>query len=332
MPISTSSISSYEPDTYSLMSQATSTMTIGDSLPAQLVRKTARKGFTFNIMSVGPAGMGKTTLLSALFGKNLEITTDICPERKDLLNPPVTIATKTFDIEEKRVRLKLKVAESEDYGEALCLKNTHIPLVEFIDMQFADYHRRESSYDRRNIRDKMIHCLFFFISPYGHGLTKLDLEFLISVHERVNIIPIIARAEALTSIERAAFKRRVKDDLKKYNIRVYQMSDPDPDDPDDVKKAFKDIQEAMPFAISSVTLKSDNTLTDRCLDWGQIDSNNLDHSDFLLLKTMLHMQIPDLCEVTHEVFYEEYRLKMMQMGYSSPNSASKTPSKVSTHL
>lgn len=314
MPISTSSIGDYEPDTYSLLSQATSTMTIGDSLPAQLVRKTAKRGFTFNIMSVGPSEMGKTTLLTAMFGKSLEITKENQPTKSDPLNPPVTIASKTFDIEEKRVRLRLTVAESENYGDALKLKDTHLPLVQYIDSQFADYHRRESSYDRRQIRDKMIHCLFFFISPFGHGLSKLDLEFLKSVHSRVNIIPIIARAEVLTSSERTMFKRRVKEDLKKNDIQVYQMGDPDLDDPDDIKRAIKDIQEAMPFAISSMSLRPDNTITDRSLDWGQIDSTNLEHSDFLLLKTMLHMQIPDLCEITHEIFYEEYRLKMMQAG------------------
>lgn len=331
MPVSTSSMASTvnDADTYSLMSQISMATTIGDSLPDQLVRKTARKGFTFNIMSVGPSDMNKTTLLSALFGKNLEITRELSNQtdlssgtnpttsahegrnRCDTLNPPVSVVTKTFEIEEKRVRLKLTVAESEYYGEALCLKGTHQPLVDYIDTQFADYHRRESSYDRRTIKDKMIHCLFFFISPYGHGLSALDIEFLKATHDRVNIIPIIARSETLTITERALFKRRVKDDLKRNNILIYQMSRPDLDDRDDMKKLFKDIQDAMPFAISSMNLRPDNTPMPRSLDWGQIDPNNLEHSDFPLLKSMLHLQIPDLCELTHEVFYEEFRLKKM---------------------
>lgn len=341
MPISTiSSVGStaYDADSISMMSQF-STVTIGDSLPDQLVRRTARKGFTFNIMSVGPSDMNKTTLLSALFGKNLEINRELAGQQSELspnsnikttighggklrstLNPPVSVVTKTFDIEEKRVRLKLTIAESECYGDALCLKDTHIPLVDYIDAQFADYHRRESSYDRRTIKDKMIHCLFFFISPYGHGLSSLDIEFLKSIHNRVNIIPIIAKSETLTVTERALFKRRVKDDLKKNNILIYQMSSPDIDDPDDVKKLIKDIQEAMPFAISSMTLKADNTLMPRSLDWGQIDPHNLCHSDFPLLKSMLLMQIPDLCELTHEVFYEEFRLKMVDEGMKPLNT------------
>lgn len=330
MPVSTvSSISSsaYDADTYSLISQASSTMTIGDSLPAQLVRKTARKGFTFNVMSVGPDDMNKTTILSALFGKNLEVSRQVTSvnlednmkqlRKCDLLNPKVSVVAKTFEIEEKRVRLRLTVAESDSYGDALCLKDTHIPLVDYIDMQFQDFHKRESSHDRRKIEDKMIHCLFFFISPYGHGLSLLDLEFLRAVHDRVNIVPIIARAETMSLTERTKFKRRIREQLETNGINIYKMSDPDPDDPEDLKRAVKDIQEAMPFAVCSIHLNADNSVGERVLEWGRIDPYNLDHSDFSMLKSMLHMQIPDLCEITHEKFYEDFRLRMMSKKFVS---------------
>lgn len=316
MPIPARSVTSSEDDTFSLLSQATTTMSIGDSLPAQLVRKSAKKGFTFNIMSVGPPGLGKTTLLSALFGKNLEITREKGDEpasqKMDPLNPPVTIESKTFEIDEKKVRLKLTVIESRNYGEALCLKDTHLPIVKHIEQQFAEYYKRESCYDRRTIRDTMIHCLFFFISPINHGLSKLDIEFLKAVQSLVNIVPIIAKAEALTPSERLSFKRRVKDDLEKNKISVYRMPDPEMGDTDDIKRGIKEIQEAQPFAVSSITRKSDNSLLEHCLDWGgKIDLYDREHSDFLLLKTMLHMQMPDLCEATHELLYEDYRLRMI---------------------
>lgn len=297
-------------DTYSLLSQATTTMTIGDSLPAQLVRKSARKGFTFNIMSVGPPNLGKTALLSALFSKNLEISHEGGDTViDDPINPPIKIMSKTFELDDKRVRLKLTLVESRNYGEAIALENPHKPLVRYIDSQFADYHKREYSFDRRNIQDKMIHCVFFFISPIGHGLSRLDLEFLKAIHNRANIIPIIAKAEALTATEREIFKGRIQDDLKRHNIRVYQMPDADPEDCDDMKKIAKEIQESMPFAVTSINWKTDGTISDRCLGWSTIDPFDRNHSDFLLLKTMLHMQMPDLCDSTHEVFYEEYRLR-----------------------
>lgn len=307
--------SSSDADTFSLLSQAT-TMTIGDNL----LRKDAKKGFTFNIMLVGPRSLGKTTLLSAIFGKKLDIhkekpTTidikDIKDEMEPVLNPQIDIETKSFEIDEKNVRLKLTVTNSYNYGLALCLQDTHFPLVDYIDQQFADYHKRELGFDRRNIKDKMVHCLLFFINSNGFGLDEFDIEFLKSVNGKVNIIPIIARAEGLTPSEKASFKRRLKEDLEKNEIRVYQLPDPDPDESDDMKRCIKEIQDTMPFAISSMTLTSEGSVTETQLDWATRDPYNRDQSDFLLLKLMLHRQMKDLRDDTHEIFYEQYRIKKM---------------------
>lgn len=327
MPIP-SRIFAYDGDTNSVASHGT-TMTIGESLAGQLVRKTAKRGFDFNIMCVGQQGLGKTAILSALFGKDLEIRKEridgVADQPKDPLNPPVSLESKIFEVDEA-VRLRLSVVDCKNYGEALCLKDTHIPLVNFIESRFAEYHKRESGYDRRNIRDNMIHCLFFFISPIGHGLTKLDIDFLKAISNRVNIVPIIAKAEALTAAERASFKRRVKDDFERHRIQVYQVSDPDPNDLDELKREIKDIQDAMPFAICTITRKSDNNLLERTYEWGKVDCYDREHSDFLLLKSMLNLQMADLCESTLEVFYEEYRVNMMKESDTLTKTSSRTTS------
>lgn len=316
MPAFTKSVTSSEPDTYSLLSQATTTMTIGDSLPAALVRKSARKGFTFNIMLVGPANMGQATLISALFGKKIELEPSIQRDKsadfKDPLNPPVIVDAKTYDIDDKKVKLKLTVVDSKNYGLALKKKNSHLPLVKYIDEQFAHYYKRETCHDRRQIQDQMIHCLFFFISAVDHGLSTLDLDFLKAVHEKVNIVPIIARAEALTIEERASFKRRVLEALDKNKIRLYQMPDPDLEDTEDIKRSIKEIRNTIPFAIPAMTIQSDCTPTEHDLGWAKIDPFNRDHSDFLVLKTMIYMQMTSLHDSTHEVLYENYRVSLRE--------------------
>lgn len=298
-------------DTYSLSSRTTTTINVRGGLPTQLVRKSARKGFPFNIMTVGPPGTGKSTLLSALFGRNLDI-----PKSRikitDPLNPPVALDSKTFDIVDGNVKVKLTIHESRNYGEAICFDQTHKPLVHFIDTRFVDYYKQESGVDRRNIQDNMVHCLFFFISAFEHGLSKLDIDFLKAVHRKVNIIPIISWAEALNASERALLKRRIRDEFEKNDIHVYQMDDPDIEDPDDVKQAIKEIQNTYPFAVASIDLNSDYSLADRGLDWGQIDSSDKDHSDYLHLKNMFDLRMASLGDSTRELFYEEYRSKMLQ--------------------
>ncbi len=40
----------------------------------------------------------------------------------------------------------------------------------------------------------------------GHGLKPLDIEFMRQLHDKVNIIPVIGKADTLTEEEVAYFK------------------------------------------------------------------------------------------------------------------------------
>lgn len=56
----------------------------------------------------------------------------------------------------------------------------------------------ESGLNRKNIVDTRVHACLYFIPPYGHGLRQIDLEFLKRLQYKVNLIPIIAKADGLT--------------------------------------------------------------------------------------------------------------------------------------
>lgn len=49
----------------------------------------------------------------------------------------------------------------------------------------------------------------FKSSPYFHRLKPIDVEFMRQLHTKVNLIPIIAKADTLTDEEIADFKARV---------------------------------------------------------------------------------------------------------------------------
>lgn len=57
--------------------------------------------------------------------------------------------------------------------------------------------------------DNRIHCCFYFISPFGHGLKPLDIEFMKQLHNKVNIVPVIAKADVLTRKEMQKLKKTV---------------------------------------------------------------------------------------------------------------------------
>ncbi len=43
----------------------------------------------------------------------------------------------------------------------------------------------ESGLNRKNIVDNRVHCCFYFISPYGHGLKPLDIDFMKQLSNKV---------------------------------------------------------------------------------------------------------------------------------------------------
>ena len=55
--------------------------------------------------------------------------------------------------------------------------------------------------NRKNIVDTRVHCCLYFIPPYGHGLRQIDLEFLKRLQYKVNLVPVIAKADTLTKPE-----------------------------------------------------------------------------------------------------------------------------------
>jgi PREDICTED: similar to septin len=155
-----------------------------------------------------------------------------------------------------------------------------------------------------------VHCCFYFISPIGYGLKPLDILALKQLHNKVNLIPIIGKADALTSSEVSELKKSILRDLEMNGINIYSVPDCDSDEDDDYKDQIRNIKEAIPFAISSSFLTheiKDRKVQGRLYPWGMVETENPNHSDFVKLKSLLVTHLQDLREVTAEVHYENYR-------------------------
>lgn len=155
-----------------------------------------------------------------------------------------------------------------------------------------------------------MHCCFYFISPIGYGLKPLDILALKQLHNKVNLIPIIGKADALTSSEVSELKKSILRDLEMNGINIYSVPDCDSDEDDDYKDQIRNIKEAIPFAISSSFLTheiKDRKVQGRLYPWGMVETENPNHSDFVKLKSLLVTHLQDLREVTAEVHYENYR-------------------------
>ncbi|XP_030664868.1 septin-7-like, partial [Nomascus leucogenys] len=84
------------------------------------------------------------------------------------------------------------------------------PVIDYIDSKFEDYLNAESCTNRHQMPDNRVQCCLSFIASSGHRLTPLDIEFMKCLHEKVNIIPLIAKADTLTPEECQQFKKQYR--------------------------------------------------------------------------------------------------------------------------
>lgn len=147
-----------------------------------------------------------------------------------------------------------------------------------------------------------------------------------ALQDRVNIVPVIAKADTLMADEMKELKKRVRiiyhfvvnfhlfqllDDFITNEIKLYEFPAPD-----ETKKETKDYRDRIPFAVIGSNELRDNGRTKsrvRKYQWGTAEVDNLDHNDFIALRDILiNQNMMDLIDVTRDFHYENFRSRQMQ--------------------
>eukprot|EP00040_Diaphanoeca_grandis_P005504 m.33123 g.33123 ORF g.33123 m.33123 type:complete len:400 (-) comp16762_c1_seq1:62-1261(-) len=277
------------------------------SLISQEGHRSLKRGFEFNCMVVGESSLGKTTLVNTLFRSDVSRRT---PGVWEAPASTTSIHTVSHVIEEQGVRLKLSVTDSPGFGDLIDNSRSFDPIVDYITKQYSTYLETELGVKRPpRIPDTRVHALLYFISPTGHGLKPLDISFMKKVHQFVNIIPVIGKADALTLQERSAFKQRIREDIENNEINLFPWSLQSDDADDESSKA--EAKSKLPFAVVGATeerVQSGKVVRGRNTRWGFIDVDNPDHCEFALLRdALIRVYLCDLIDTTAQVHYENFR-------------------------
>jgi len=225
------------------------------------------------------------------------------------------IEVRSEDIEERGVKLRLNIVDTPGFGRALDSTKCYTPIVEYISAQMDAYLKEERGFNRRHITDTRVHCCFYFISSSSRGLKPLDVAFMRAVHDKVNIVPVIGKADMLTKQELARLKKSIMDDVARNKISIYCLPDADDDEDEAFKQQTNLLKKQVPFAVvGSTTLveKEGRKVRAREYPWGIIEVEDGRHSDFIHLRQMLVTHMQDLQEVTHDILYEKYRADKLQ--------------------
>lgn len=297
------------------------------NLPNQVHRKSVKKGFEFTLMVVGESGLGKSTLVDSLFLTDLYDDTAI-PKAVDRIHQTVEIETNTVEIEEKGIRLRLTVVDTPGFADAVDNTGCWQAVTSYVDQQYEAYLQDESGLNRRHIVDNRVHCCLYFICPHGHGLKPIDIAFMKMLHTKVNIVPVIAKADCLTKFEMQRLKRKVLEEIDDNGIKTYTFPDCDSEDDEEFVQINQELKGSIPFAVIGSNMITDvrgKQVRVRQYPWGMAEVENPEHCDFIKLRNMLirtHMQ--DLKDVTQEVHYENYRAERLSRQGQAPPSPRKT--------
>ncbi|XP_022080192.1 septin-7-like isoform X5 [Acanthaster planci] len=282
------------------------------NLPNQVYRRSVKRGFDFTLMVVGEAGLGKSTLINSLF--LTDIYSSEYPGPSQRMKKTVQVETSQVTAKENGVQLRLTIVDTPGFGDQVDNSNCWQPILDHIDSKFEEYLNAEARVNRRSIVDKRVHCCLYFIAPSGHGLKPLDVEFMKRLHDKVNIIPLIAKADTMTPEECREFKKRIMKEIDENKIKIYEF--PDVEEEEESKENKKlPMRERVPFAVvgSNMILEvNGKRVRGRQYPWGVAEVENLEHCDFIPLRNMLirtHMQ--DLKDVTNNVHYENFRCRKL---------------------
>jgi cell division control protein 11 len=189
-------------------------------------------------------------------------------------------------------------------------------IVGYLERQYDDILAEESRIKRNpRFRDNRVHALLYFITPTGHGLRELDIELMKRLSPRVNVIPVIGKADSLTPAELAESKKLVMEDIEHYRIPVYNFPYDIEEDDEDTVEENAELRGLMPFAIvgsEDILEIGGKKVRARQYPWGMVEVENPRHSDFLAIRSaLLHSHLADLKEITHDFLYENYRTEKL---------------------
>ncbi|PSK36755.1 Septin spn4 [Elsinoe australis] len=285
------------------------------NLPNQRHKIVAKRGAAFTIMVAGESGLGKTTFINTLFSTTIKNYADHRRRHAKQIDKTVEIEITKAELEEKFFKVRLTVIDTPGFGDYVNNRDSWQPIIEFLDDQHESYMLQEQQPRRTDRIDLRVHTCLYFIRPTGHTLKPLDIEVMKRLCTRVNLIPVIAKADTLSPADLQRFKSRVRTTIEAQGIKVYQP--PLDDDDEGMLKVTRDLITAMPFAVigseKDVTTPDGRSVKGRQYAWGVAEVENEEHCDFRKLRSVLirnHML--DLIHTTEENHYEAYRAQQME--------------------
>lgn len=283
-----------------------------DILPKQVEELKLRSGAIFNLLCVGQSGLGKTTFINTLFGTS--VLSNVWQE-VEYKQPNVSFAKTTRVVSHKaRLRedgfnLDFTVVDTPGFGDYIDNQFAYLAVTDYIDEQLRLYMFQEEQPYRDEKVDNRVHLCLFFINTSSRGISPGDIEAMKHISSRVNLIPVIPKADTLTTSEIAEMKRLVQQIITTQGIKICDFID------DESLK--QSVTSQVPFTLIGsesyvYSTEAESSVLGRKYRWGIAEVESPEHCDFIKLRDLLMASnMVDLILST-ELYYESCRSKLIR--------------------
>jgi septin family protein len=187
------------------------------------------EGAGITVMVVGESGTGKTSLLSNLFQTH-DIKWDADDEpgarttrvREQSISFQMTDDARAARMGKAGMPFTARLVDSPGWGDTLSLKRSFSIVTKYIDAQFAAALRAERMVNRpmphEGAQMRPVDIVLYVFAP--HRCKEIDMHFLRLLSKRVEIVPILAKADTMTTRELAKFKQEVSDAIADAGVTV----------------------------------------------------------------------------------------------------------------
>ncbi|CAE6463499.1 unnamed protein product [Rhizoctonia solani] len=288
-------------------------------------RKNAKKGIQFTLMVVGASGTGRTTFVNTLCESEVLAHKISDNAESAHIEEGIRIKPVNVELEEDGTRIALTIVDTPGFGDNIDNEFAFQEIVGYLERQYDDILAEQSRIKRNpRFRDNRVHALLYFIPPTGHALREMDIELMRRLSPRVNVIPVIGKADSLTPAELKGFKKRVMEDIEHYGIPVYNFPYDVEEDDEETIQDNAELRAMLPFAIvgSNDEVEIDGQpVRARIYPWGVVEVDNPKHSDFSRLRSaLLNSHLMDLKSLTDDVLYETYRTEKLSSMVHADNT------------
>ena len=247
------------------------------SLSNHFLQRSRREGADFNLLVIGQAGCGKSTLLSNLYNQEV-----LPADRRRYTRVPDSVEFIDHEsvVNEAGVGLRLKVTEVLGFGELSfsssartqkdkiqkILKNVEEKHRQYFDSE--NYAKRAQKGQSSHSKDHLYHAAILFIQPQRNlQVSPYDIALLQALQSRVNVIPVIAKADCYIGEELNRIKSTLKKGFNDSKILLFPNIT-DVSDDDWVIKEAVDVRSHCPFV--TIAASFDNGARVRQYPWGSV--------------------------------------------------------------